>query len=104
MTWVTLIGENATTAMQNEQWLSWVSEAYGVSLTVPGFGAFVLFAGAVSLFNWTESFRVPAIWLVLMTPLIATLLPVPMVWRLVGLITTALAALFVGLWLYWRRF
>jgi len=104
MTWAVLIGEAATEAFKRENWLAWVTEAFGVALTNPGFGLFVMFAGAVSLFNWTESFQVPAIWLVLVTPLMASTLPVPAIWRLVGLVTTALAALFIGLWLYWRRF
>jgi len=98
-----LIGEAAREALLNREWLAWISEAFGVSVGVSGFATFVLFAGALGLFNWTETFKVPVIWLVLMTPLVAAALPVPVVWRLVGIVTTALAMLFVGLWVYWRR-
>jgi hypothetical protein len=98
-----LIGEAAEDALFNEEWLSWISESFGVAVTVSGFALFVLFYGALGLYNWTESFKVPAIWLVLMTPTVAAVLPVPVVWRLVGLVTVALALLFVGLWTYWNR-
>lgn len=97
------IGEAAIEALTNQEWLTWISESYGVAVTVSGFATFVLFGGAIGLYNWTETFKVPAIWLVLMTPLVATALPVPVIWRLIGLVTTALAMLFVGIWAYWRR-
>lgn len=101
---VLFIGEDAKQALFNEEWLRWIAEAYGASgIGIPGFVLFVMFGGAVGLFNWTETFKVPAVWLVLMTPLVASALPVPIVWRLVGIITTALAMLFVGLWVYWQR-
>jgi len=99
-----MIGEEARETLYGGDIPGWVAETYGASgLGVSGFALFVLFAGALGLYNWTETFRVPAIWLTLTTPLIAVLLPVPVLWRLVGIITTALAMLFVGLWLYWRR-
>jgi hypothetical protein len=98
-----LIGEAAREALLNREWLAWITEAFGVSVGAAGFGTFVLFAGALGLYNWTETFKVPAVWLVIVTPLVAFLLPVPVVMRLVGLVTTALAMLFVGLWVYWRR-
>jgi len=100
---VVLIGESAREALFNEEWLTWMSESYGVAVGVAGFGLFVLFSGSLGLYNWTGTFKVPAIWLIIMTPLVATTLPVPVVMRLVGLVTTALAMLFVGLWIYWRR-
>lgn len=101
---VALIGEEAKKALLNEQWLQWIAEAFGASgIGVSGFALFVIFSAAVGLFNWTETMKVPAVWLVLMTPLVASTLPVPIVWRLVGIITTALALLFVGLWVYWQR-
>jgi len=103
MTWVPLIGEAAREALFNEEWLTWVAESYGVAVTVSGFALFVLFSGSLGLYNWTETFKVPAVWLVIMTPLVAASLPVPVLWRLVGLVTTAVAMLFVGLWVYWRR-
>jgi len=99
-----MIGEAAEDALLNGEFLSWVAEAWGAGpVGVATFGVFVLALPALGLFNWTESFRVPAIWLILMTPLVATFLPVPVVLRLAGIVTTALAALFIGLWLYWRR-
>lgn len=111
MTWsgafsapVMLIGEAAKEALLNEEYVTWVAEAFGASgIGTAGFTLFVLFGGAVGLFNWTETFKVPAVWLVLMTPLVAASLPVPVVWRLMGIVTTALAMLFVGLWVFWNR-
>ena len=98
------LGEGAREELLNRNYLDWVAQAFGESgLGVSGFALFILFAGAIGLFNWTESFKVPTIWLVLMTPLVASALPVPVVWRLVGLITVAVATLFTGLWIYWRR-
>jgi len=100
---VPLLGEAGREALGNQDILKWIAESYAVGVGVSGFALFVLFSGALGLFNWTETFKVPAVWLVLMTPLVATALPVPVLWRLVGLITTALAMLFVGLWIYWKR-
>ena len=99
-----LIGEGAEDELLNGDILSWIAEAWGAGpVGVGTFAVFVLFIPALGLFNWTESFRVPAVWLVLMTPSVSMFLPVPVIWRLAGLVTTALAMLFVGLWLYWRR-
>lgn len=99
-----LLGEAAREALFNREFLRWIAEAFGASgIGVSGFALFVLFMGALGLYNWTETFVVPAVWLVLMAPLVASALPVPVVWRLVGIITTALAMLFVGLWVYWQR-
>lgn len=98
------LGDAAKDALLEREYLRWVAEAYGASgFGVAGFSLIVLFAGALGLFNWTESFKVPAVWLAVTTPLVATALPVPVVWRLIGLMTVAVAMLFVGLWLYWRR-
>lgn len=98
------MGDDALDALLNREYHQWVAEAYGASgLGVSGFALFVLFAGALGLMNWSESFWPPAVWLALMAPLAAAALPVPVVWRLTGLVTTAVAMLFVGLWVYWRR-
>lgn len=98
------IGSTAEEELFNRNFPEWVGEAYGASgLGVAGFAALVLFGGALGLFNWSESFKPPAIWLILTTPLIASVLPVPVVMRVAGIATTALAMLFIGLWLYWRR-
>jgi hypothetical protein len=99
-----LIGESAKEALFNQDFPRWVAEAFGASgIGVSGFALFVMFGGALGLFNWTESFKVPAVWVVLMAPVVGSTLPVPVIWRLAGLITTALAMLFVGLWVYWQR-
>lgn len=98
------LGEPAREALLDREWLRWVAEAFGASgIGVSGFALFVLFAGAVGLFNWTETMKVPAVWLVIMTPLVASALPVPVVMRLMGIITAALAMLFMAIWAYWRR-
>ena len=98
------IGQDALDALLDQRWLDWLTMSYGESgLGVSGVALFVLVAGAVGLFNWTESFRVPAVWLALMGPLVALALPVPVRLRLVGLVTVAVAMLFVALWIYWSR-
>ncbi|MFW5956774.1 MAG: hypothetical protein ACOCQY_05160 [Halorhabdus sp.] len=98
------IGDDAMDELLDGNYVEWIAEAYGAGgIGVGGAALFVLFAGALGLYNWTETFKVPAVWLVLMTPLVATALPVPVVWRLTGLVTTALATLFLGLWVYWQR-
>lgn len=98
------IGDDALDELLDGNWLEWVGEAYGASgLGVSGVALFVLFTGAVGLYNWTESFKVPAVWLALMAPLVAVALPVPVVWRLLGILTVAVSMLFVGIWVYWRR-
>lgn len=98
------LGDAATDALIDGEFVRWVAEAYGASgMGVSGTALFVVFAGAIGLANWSESFRVPAVWLALTTPLVAASLPVPVVWRLIGIITTAVAMLFVGMWVYWNR-
>jgi len=98
------LGDSATEALIDGEFVKWVAEAYGASgLGASGTALFVIFIGAIGLLNWSESMRVPAVWLALTTPLVAATLPVPVVWRLIGIITTAVATLFVGLWLYWNR-
>lgn len=104
MTALPLLGEAAKEALLNEEFLEWVGEAFGAGgLGVGGVALFVVFTGAIGLYNWTETFKVPAVWLVLVSPLIATALPVPVVWRIMGIVTTALAMLIIGLWVYWNR-
>lgn len=98
------LGEDALDALTDGNFLEWIAHAYGDSgIGVSGFALFVLFMGALGLFNWTESFKVPAVWLALMAPLVAVALPVPAVMRLMGIVTVAVAMLFVGMWSLWRR-
>jgi len=98
------VGADAMDELLGSDYPEWIGEAYGASgIGVGGTALFVLFMGALGLYNWSETFKVPAVWLVLTTPLVSTVLPVPIIWRLAGLITTALATLFLGLWLYWSR-
>ncbi|MFY4815919.1 hypothetical protein ACOJIV_25010 [Haloarcula sp. AONF1] len=97
------IGGAAEEAARNEQWLDWLIESYAVGIGVPGFSLFVLFGGALAMMNWTETLKAPAVWLTVMSPLVASTLPVAVVWRILGLVTTALALLFLGLYRYWGR-
>lgn len=97
------IGGAAQDAAANEQWLTWLIEAFAVGVTAPGFSLFVLFAGAIGLMNWTETLKAPAVWLTIMTPLVAATLPVAVVWRILGIVATALALLFLALYRYWGR-
>jgi hypothetical protein len=101
---IALIGEGAEDELFNQNYPEWIAESYGASgLGVAGFAALVLFGGALGLFNWTESFKPPVVWLALMTPIVSAALPVPVVMRVAGIITTGVALLFLGLWSYWRR-
>lgn len=97
------IGGAAREAATNEQWLTWLIESFAVAVTAPGFSLFVLFAGAVALMNWSETLKAPAVWLTIMTPLVAATLPVAVVWRILGIVSTALALLFLALYRYWGR-
>ena len=98
------LGTTAREALFNEEYLRWLAEAYGASgLGATGFTLFIVVAGAIGLQNWSETFKVPAVWLALMTPLVAATLPVPVVWRIIGIVTMAVAMLFIGLVLYWNR-
>jgi hypothetical protein len=98
------LGDPARDALIDGDFPLWVGEAFGASgLGVAGVALFVQFTAALGLFNWSESFKVPAIWLVITTPTIASTLPVPVAFRIFGIVTTAVATLFVGLWLYWSR-
>lgn len=98
------LGAAGRDALFNEQYLKWLAETYGASGLEPaGFTLFVMFIGAIGIYNWTESVRPPAIWLALVTPLIAGTLPVPVVWRVIGIVTTAVAGLFIALYVYWNR-
>jgi len=75
---MTSVGSEARESLYDGELLQWVAESYGASgLGVAGFALFVLFAGALGLFNWSESFKVPAVWLAIMTPLVATACPCP---------------------------
>jgi len=98
------LGEDARDELTDGNFPEWLGEAYGDSgMGIEGFALFVLFGGAIGLYNWTESFKVPAVWVVLMAPVVAIALPVPVVWRLMGFVTVALAMLFIGMWIYWQR-
>lgn len=98
------LGAAARKALFNEEFLRWLGEAYGASGIAPtGFSLFVMFMGVIGIYNWTESFKPPAIWLGLVAPLVAGSLPVPIVWRIIGVVTTAVAMLFIGLYAYWQR-
>ena len=98
------LGQDALDALIDQDWLEWVALSYAESgLGVTGFALFILFAGAVGLFNWTESFRVPAVWLALMAPIVALSLPVAVRWRLAGIVSVGVAMLFVALWMFWQR-
>lgn len=101
---VLALGDDALDALLRRDYLQWIAEAFGASgIGVSGFALFVLFAGAVGLLNWTESFRVPAVWLAITVPLVATTLPAPVQRILTGLVTVAVAVLFLAIWAYWRR-
>jgi hypothetical protein len=98
------LGATAREALFDGDYPVWVAEAFAASgIGTSGFALFILFAGAIGLMNWSEGFRVPAVWVALMSPLVAATLPVPVVMRLFGVITTAVASLFIGLWIYFGR-
>ena len=88
------------------EYLRWIVEIYAeAGVTVPGFGLFVLFGGAMGLWNWTERKGPPLVWLALMTPTVAIgLLPAAVLRRIAGALTLMAAFVLIGLYLYSRRF
>ena len=69
-----------------------------------GVGLIILATGFVGLKNWTESWVVPMVWTVMVAPVLATtLLPGAVLRRIAGLVTIAVAMLFIGFWYWWSR-
>lgn len=97
------IGDPAREALLNQDYLRWVGESFGASgFGISGTALVVIFGGAIGLFNWTESFKAPAVWLALTGPLLAATLPAPIVARVLGIVTLGVAMLFIGLFVWWR--
>lgn len=84
--------------------LDWVLCSYAISgLGVSGVGMFLSFTVAVGLKNWTEGFTVPVIWIVLSGGALVGFVPAPLWTKVAGVVTAAVAFLFIGLWYYLGR-
>ena len=83
--------------------IDWVVAPYAATgLGVTGFGFFFIAMIGVGMYNWSESFVVPTVWITLMSGVLVTMAPGPLVSRFFGLIVGGVALLFVGLVYYLR--
>jgi len=81
-------------------WVVGVHASTGIGLT--GFGFFFILTVGVGLYNWSEGFVVPTVWVTLMSGVLVTMVPGPVIGRIFGLIVGGVALLFVGLVYYLR--
>jgi len=73
-------------------------------LGITGVGMMVVLTGFVGLYNWSESWTVPLVWLAIVVPSMgATLLPGAVLRRVAGLLTLAVAGLMIGLYWWFGR-
>jgi hypothetical protein len=99
------IWEVATNAVSDPDALFlWPFCAYSIDIGLAVVGALLVLAVFVTLFNWSESWTVPMTWLALSTPIVAgAALPGGMIRLIGGLVTFAVAGLFIGAWYWWGR-
>lgn len=82
-------------------WVTAVFASSGIGTT--GFGFFLILTISVGLKNWSESFTIPMVWLVLMTSALVAMVPAPVADRLFGLIVAGIAFALIGILYYARR-
>jgi len=83
---------------------TWPFCAYSIDLSLAVVGAILVLAVFVALLNWSEGWVVPATWLGIAAPMVATAaLPGGMIRLIGGILTFAGAMLFIGLWYWWGR-
>lgn len=82
----------------------WLSCVFSIDyLGRAGFGLFVLGIPFVGLYNWSESYTLPMIWLAIAAPTIsAAFIPGTVARRIAGLLTAAVALLIIGLYIWFR--
>lgn len=82
----------------------WVRCPYIIDgLGEAGFGLFLVGLPFVALFNWSESYTMPLIWLAISVPTLgAAILPGVVIRQIAGLLTAALALLIIGLYIWLR--
>lgn len=70
-------------------------------LGLAGVGLFILGTGFIGIKNWSESWILPLVWLAFVAPVLAVaMLPGSVLRQIAGIITIAVALVFVGWW-YW---
>lgn len=89
----------------NGNLFDWMMCPYTIGgLGLTGFGVFVVALPFVGLKNWSESWRVPMVWLAIAVPSMSSLLlPGSVLRRIAGAITVAFAMLIIGIYWWWGR-
>lgn len=87
----------------NALW-NWVFAPYCADIGVAAVGGIMFVMGFVGLYNWTESWTMPLVWTSLVAPLVAvTALPGGLIRLIGGVVTLAVAMLFLGVWWWYGR-
>lgn len=82
----------------------WPFCPYAIDTDILVVGAFMTLVPFIGLLNWSESWTVPMTWLAIVAPIVAAAaLPGGMIRLIGGVVTFAVAMLFVGLWYWWGR-
>lgn len=82
----------------------WPFCAYSIDLGIAVVGAILVLSVFVGLLNWSESWITPMTWLAIATPMVAAAaLPGGLIRLIGGLVTFAVAMLFIGGWYWWSR-
>lgn len=97
-----LLSEAVTNA---DALFDWVFCPYTITgLGLAGVGVFVLGTGFVGLKNWSESWILPMTWLALVAPVLAVaMLPGNVLRQIAGIVTIAVALVFIGWWFWSGR-
>lgn len=83
--------------------LDWVMCPYTITgIGLQGFGFFLILTVAAGMLNWSESFRLPAVWIVLSAGVLVAMVPAPLVDRIFGFIVAAIFLFFLGVIYYFR--
>jgi len=85
---------------------NWLICGYAIGgLGLTGVGAFVVGMGFIGLYNWSESWEVPVVWLATVVPAMAAgfLIPGSLQRRIAGVITVGAAMLLIGIYWWWGR-
>lgn len=82
----------------------WVFCPYAVDIGIVAVGTILLVIGFIGLYNWSESWSIPLVWLALVTPLVSmTALPGGLIRIIAGLATFGVALMILGLYWWWGR-
>jgi len=77
---------------------------YSIDIGLAVVGTLLMLVVFVGLLNWSESWIVPGTWLAIVSPIIAaSALPGGVVRLIGGIVVFFVAAVFIGLWVWWSR-